>query len=284
MAVVSDGVPDESGILRRLQLTELEILKEVVRICKDNALQYFLIGGTLLGAVRHRGFIPWDDDIDIAMPRTDYERFLALCKSQLDSRYYVHCNDTDPLYWLSYAKIRKHGTVFDEAVSAHLSVPKGIFVDVFPLDSAARRTSPFQRLQARLVQYIKIPVQYKAGLFSPRGIGWKKHLLLIGCSAFSAHSLSKLQQRIMSWNRNDDAPYYVSLGSRYDLFKQGIPKDIYVPSVEIEFEGELFSAPRDWDYVLKRIYNDYTRLPLEENRETHEPVRVTFDTEGRADI
>jgi lipopolysaccharide cholinephosphotransferase len=279
-----NGESEESTVLRRLQLTELEILKEVVRICKENMLQYFLIGGTLLGAVRHRGFIPWDDDIDIAMPRDDYERFLTLCKEQLDSKYYVHSSDTDPSYWLPFAKVRKHNTVFDEVGVAHRNVPKGIYVDIFPLDCADRQTSLPQTIQAKVVRYLTTLILYRTGLRSSRGIGWKRHLLLSVSSVFSIHSLSKFQQRIMSWNRNDDAPYYASLGSHYDSFKQGILKDIYLPATEVEFEGELFNAPRDWDYVLKRIYNDYMGLPPEDNRVTHKPVRIIFDTEEQENI
>lgn len=282
--IVYKGESEDSTVLRRLQLTELGILKEAVRICEDNMLQYFLIGGTLLGAVRHRGFVPWDDDIDIAMPRKDYEQFLVLCKEQLDSRYYVHCNDTDLSYWQPYAKVRKHNTVFDEVGIAHLNVPKGIYVDIFPLDCADRQTSLPQTIQATVVTYLKSLIQYRTGLYSSRGMGWKKHLLLSASSVFSTHSLSKFQQRIMSWNRKEDAPYYVSLGSHYDCFRQGIPKNIYLPATQLEFEGEMFSAPRDWDYMLKRMYNDYMRPLPEDKRVTHMPVRIIFDTEGQESI
>lgn len=283
--IVYKGESEDSTVLRRLQLTELEILKEAVRICEDNMLQYFLFSGTLLGAVRHGGFIPWDDDIDIAMPRKDYEQFLVLCKEQLDSRYYLHCNDTDLSYWQPYAKVRKNNTVFDEVAIAHLNVPKGIYVDIFPLDCADRQTSLLQTIQATVVAYVQVLILYRTGLYSSRGIGWKKRLLLSASCVFSAHSLSKFQQGIMSWNRNDDAPYYVSLGSPGGTSsKQGIPKDIFLPPTEVEFEGEMFSAPRDWDYVLKRMYNDYMRLPPEDKRVMHKPVRIIFDTEGREDI
>lgn len=281
---VHNGKSEQSTILRRLQLTELEILKEAVRICRENMLQYFLIGGTLLGAVRHRGFIPWDDDIDIAMPRKDYEQFLHLCKEQLDTRYYLHCSDTDPSYWLPFAKVRKHNTVFDEVGIAHLSVPKGIYVDIFPLDCADRQTSLPQTIQAKVVRHLTTLIQYRTGSCSSRGIGWKRHFLLSVSSVFSIHFLSRFQQRVMSWNRNNDAPYYASLGSHYDSFKQGILKEAYLPATEVEFEGEMFSAPRDWDYVLKRIYNDYMRLPPEDQRVTHKPLRIIFDTEGEENM
>jgi lipopolysaccharide cholinephosphotransferase len=291
-----NGESEDSTVLRRLQLTELEILKEAVRICETGKLRYFLTGGTLLGAVRHKGFIPWDDDIDIAMPRKDYEQFLNLCSEQLDSRYYVHDSDTDPSYWLPFAKIRKHNTVFDEVDMAHLDVPKGIYVDIFPLDSADKQASPFQGIQARVVRTVGAVIIYRKGLFLSRETGREmtsvrtllkallKILLVSASRAFSMHALSKLQQRVMSWNRNDDAPCYVSLGSHYRHFQQAILKDMYLPATEVEFEGEMFSAPRDWDYILRRIYGDYMKLPPEDKRVTHNPVRIIFDTQGQEDV
>ena len=89
--------------LRKLQMAELEILKEFVRLCEAHGLQYYLVGGTLLGAVRHKGFIPWDDDIDVAMPRGDYDRFSQIAPKELDPRYFYQCPDTDPHYFLTYA-------------------------------------------------------------------------------------------------------------------------------------------------------------------------------------
>ena len=87
--------------LRKLQMAELEILKEFVRLCEAHGLQYYLVGGTLLGAVRHKGFIPWDDDIDVAMPRGDYDRFAQIAPKELDPRYFYQCPDTDPHYFKS---------------------------------------------------------------------------------------------------------------------------------------------------------------------------------------
>ena len=93
--------------LQKLQQTETEILEEIDRLCEKHSIVYYLAGGTLLGAVRHRGFIPWDDDIDVAMPRNDYERFRDICLSELDERFYLHCPQTDKNYWLPFAKVRK---------------------------------------------------------------------------------------------------------------------------------------------------------------------------------
>ena len=291
-----NGDSSNDTVLRRLQLTELEILREAVRVCETNKLRYFLIGGTLLGAVRHKGFIPWDDDVDIAMPRRDYEQFLNLCREQLGPKYYVHCSSTDPFYWLPFAKIRKLNTVFDEADIAHLDVPKGIYVDVFPLDNASAQASLCKRIQAGLVKNVGMVIFYRRGLFFSRDIRREttsvrtllkallKVLVVSASYLLSMHTLSRLQQRVMSWNGNDDASCYVSLGSHYRCFQQAIPKGTYLPATEVEFEGRMFSAPRDWDYILRRIYGDYMELPPEGQRTTHNPVRINFDTEEQEDV
>ncbi len=275
---------------------ELEILNEVVRVCEANRLRYFLIGGTLLGAVRHKGFIPWDDDVDIAMPRRDYEHFLSLCGEQLCPKYYVHCSSTDPLYWLPFAKIRKHNTVFDQADTAHLDAPKGIYVDVFPLDNAASQANLFQRTQARAVMTLGLVILYRRRLLFLRDLRKEttsvrtslkallKVLVVFASYVLSMHILSRLQQAAMSWNRNESASCYVSLGSHYRCFRQAIPKSAYLPATEVEFEGRMFSAPRDWDRILRRIYGDYMELPPEGQRTTHNPVRISFDTEGQENV
>ena len=96
----------EQKILNRLHEEMIRIYKEIARICDKHNLTYFVVGGTLLGAVVHKGYIPWDDDLDIAMPRDSYDRFIEICKTDLDEKFYLHCIDTDEKYWLSFAKVR----------------------------------------------------------------------------------------------------------------------------------------------------------------------------------
>ena len=104
----------EKSVLRRLQQTEFEILKEFDRICKKHNIQYFLDSGTALGAARHKGFIPWDDDIDVGMLRSDYEHFLEICPKELEQKYFLQTIETDPGCPCLFAKIRKNGTIYQE--------------------------------------------------------------------------------------------------------------------------------------------------------------------------
>ena len=126
--------------LRKVQLTELEILEKIDEICKKNNINYFLIGGTLLGDVRHKGFIPWDDDIDIGMLREDYEKFINVClkNGALGKDYYLHCNESDDDYFIPFIKVKKNNTTFAEKNIENINTHKGIFLDIFPYDNVPK--------------------------------------------------------------------------------------------------------------------------------------------------
>ena len=119
--------------MNELQKCQLEILKEFIRICKDNNLQYYLVGGTCLGAVRHKGFIPWDDDIDVAMPRDDYDKFITL-QDQMKKPYFIQTYKSDKNYIYNFAKVRDSSTTFVENFFACSQMNHGVWIDVFPLD------------------------------------------------------------------------------------------------------------------------------------------------------
>ena len=118
---------------------ELDILLEIDSFCKKNNLRYFLAYGTLIGAIRHKGFIPWDDDIDIGMMRKDYDLFIKYASEELDSKYYLDCYETNKNCYLPFAKVRKNNTIFDEEENHHLNNHKGIYVDVIPIENASNK-------------------------------------------------------------------------------------------------------------------------------------------------
>ena len=119
---------------KTLQDIELDILKQFINICNKENLQYYVVGGTLLGAVRHKGFIPWDDDIDVSMPRQDYEKFLTVAKKYLSEPYFLQTRITDKNTLFNYAKIRNSNTTFIEQSIKKLDMNHGVFIDIFPLD------------------------------------------------------------------------------------------------------------------------------------------------------
>ena len=132
---VVDQVPGRQ--LRDLQLVDVEIFREFVRVCEAHGLRCYLAYGTLLGAVLHRGFIPWDDDIDVTMPRPDYERFARICASELRPGFTWQSYRTDRHYPFLFGKLLKDGTVLRQAPWAHLPLQHSVYIDVFPLDGCA---------------------------------------------------------------------------------------------------------------------------------------------------
>ena len=119
---------------QRIKEIELEIFKVFLDIANKLDIKYYLIGGTLLGAVRHKGFIPWDDDIDVGLPRKDYEKFIAEAQKYLPDYYFLQTYETDPEYPLSFAKIRDSRTTYLETALNNKKINHGVFFDIFPLD------------------------------------------------------------------------------------------------------------------------------------------------------
>lgn len=260
--------------LEKLHRTEMEIVDEIDRICVANNLRYFLVGGTLLGAVRHGGFIPWDDDMDVAMPRPDYEKFLTLCETQLGSDFFCQSYRNDEVYVPPFAKVKKNGTKFIEAIDNGIQYGKhpGIWVDIFPLDYAKKQNGT-QKMQRKLIVKLRNMKSFK---LNRRKSKWYKKFV---ASFFSHRFLSSMRQKVMTRCKKGD--FYVNLGSRYDVIKQTMPISVYEPAVRLKFEDREYMAPADYKYVLNRIYgDDYMSLPPEEKRVTHEPVEISFGDEG----
>ena len=245
----------------------LELLDEFVRICEKNNLVYFLTAGTLLGAVRHKGFIPWDDDMDIAMPRNDYEKFLDLYDGNNTSNYYVLSNRSpnDVVHHdKQYAKLCKKGTVYAEK-NVNPNKYSGIFIDIFPFDKCVLFFAPLQTLliKSTLKLYlmktrIAIP-QKKIKIF----VG--KILCFFSRERFLDTLLSKLYLLFNKFNTK-----YISFFSgRYGWKKETHKYSDVFPLTRIQFEGKYYCVPCNWDLFLKKLYGNYMELPPVEERHIH---------------
>ena len=140
--------------LRRLQLTQLEILEYVDSFCKDNNIKYSLYAGTLLGAVRHQGFIPWDDDLDICMPRNEYDKFIRLWNDNEHEKYFLQNKENTPTFTQSFTKIRKKNTNFLQEDDLGMDYHTGIFIDVFPVDRIPNGKIAKKIFQLRCMVYL----------------------------------------------------------------------------------------------------------------------------------
>ncbi len=276
--------------LRRLQLAELDILVAIDAVCREHGITYFIDSGTALGARRHAGFIPWDDDIDIAMPRDDYERFLGIAQEALGDAYVVANPEGDDRMAGLFAKVWKRGTKFftDETIEA--GIDQGIFVDVFPYDRVSSDPKQAKRqlsscLLWQSVSYLHhskaINVPHKGALGAVEKIGCRA----VHVVAHGALSPKKIRERFTraATAARDDAQArelacmnYVNSGS--------YPVEVLLPPAPVYFEGHEFPAPANLDAYLELLYGeDWSELPPESDRRNHAPRELDFG-DGRADF
>ncbi len=261
---------------RKMQLVELDMLVEFDRVCRRNGINYVLFGGSLLGAVRHRGYIPWDDDADIAMLREDYEAF-KLHMHELDPKIcFFQDHDTDPEYRWGYGKLRRTGTRYIRVGQEHLKCRTGIFVDIFPMDDVPVSTvgQIFQDWHCfclRKILWSEVAKKNTKGF-------WRFWFTLL--SRIPVAVPFRALDRYASRSRNDSPNrvrclMFPATGTLYKKNpiseRYSMPKSWFTERSEYEFEGRSFYSSKDYDTVLRYIYGDYMILPDEKGKEQHSP-------------
>ncbi len=251
----------EGELLKQVQQTELSILKDVAAFCEEKGINYCITSGTLLGAVRHNGFIPWDDDIDISMPRADYEKFLTYANDFIDG-YEIVSTKLNNRYPIAIAKVRKCGTVMKEPSMAHLDINHGVWIDVFPLD----KVDDIENLGKRAHKFnlLTTVINYKLKVSIPKKISTK--LFCIFLSAFSVKQLDRFRTKIMASEEHANAKHYTSFASNLGPKNLLLGEDVYFPLKKVKFEDELFFAPAQCEKWLESAYGDYMTLPPENER------------------
>lgn len=271
--------------LKKLQKVELEMLHDFVDICDKNNLQYFGIGGTAIGALRHQGFIPWDDDIDLAFERADYEKFCQIIEKEYSDKYYILRYETNKAYPLFTARMCKKGTVFREHAMKNVNCPFGIFLDLYAYDNVPDDKKAMRKQAVTVWLYSKLLIL--CSIKSPNLVlmhGVKKKVVLFACKI--AYVLFKLIHLSTDWvyqkgkklcvqyNGQEtkrlaylpDAKPYTSMIKRKDLY----------PLKKMQFEDLQLNFPNNMHEMLKAYYGDYMQLPPEEKRYNHCPYKLKF--------
>lgn len=256
----------------RLQETQMEIMDVIHSVCINNGVKYYIIGGTLLGAIRHGGFIPWDFDIDIAMERGEYEKFKRVCDYALPEEYsYRDYTNTDG-FLHPHALVCKNGTElltkYDKINGITDSL--GIYVDIFPLDHAPD-SKRLQERQANRLKFIKKFKSYRAPLsFSNSSIKRIARKIFRMLFFFvSINQINHIQQKEMMRYSSTASQNWCSMSSHYSYQKQCMPKEIYGEPILLDFAGRKYYAPDRYIDYLQRIFGDYMKLPPEEKRKAN---------------
>lgn len=277
-----DGFVVDS-MMKRAWAAEMEIMQEIDRICKENDLQYYAAWGTLLGTIRHKGFIPWDDDMDMGMLREDYERFIEIAPKKLKPEYFLQTWKTDKSYPYAFAKIRKKGTVFIEAVSQKTNAHNEIFVDIFPYDVYPDNETVRTKLMKKIM-LLKYSLWMKDGM-TP----WLRHKSILDRLLVRAkyvphyfyaltHSRDAMiaeYEKLMPMYNAETSKYYVEQSGGTPFGKWIIPTECFKKFIEVKFEDTMFLVPEKYDLYLKTVYGDYMQLPPVEKRGNwHQIVEV----------
>ncbi len=253
----------------KLKKIELEILDHFVYFCKQNNLTYYLTYGTLLGAIRHKGFIPWDDDIDVAMPPKDYQKFLELYSKDKQDKYLLQYVNNEKYYHTIFAKIRKNNTCMVEKEWQYIKIHKGINIDIFPLfpypnDKKDAKKLIFNLKLSQLLlsknnktSSIKNKILFFILRFIPRKITNKWVI--------------KMLDKALNYNK----PF--SCYKTDELKDPVVKTDWFKETMELPFEDRKYTVPKNYDEILKTMYGDYMTPPKEEDRIGHGDIILSFN-------
>lgn len=241
----------EGSALRRDQLEMLEVLRVFAEICKEHDIKWWLCSGTLLGAARHGGFIPWDDDIDVSMLKKDYRKLLKILRKMDSDEYFYQCIQTDVDHINLFGKFRRKagGLMSTDRRSSYFKY-SGIGFDVFSIEKSSQ-------FAAHMGKFFYLNMQHPTQYIKNRTF---RHFMIRLVQVINFGLLLPLTRLIGLINPKND--YHYELGSGF--YDQPFHYEDIFPLTTIEFEGVTFPAPKDTDMYLKRMYGDWRKLPSEE--------------------
>ena len=274
----------EPEILEKLHDLQLEMLQDLQKVCEKYNIQYFAVFGTALGAVRHKGFIPWDDDIDVGMLRKDYDIFLNVVEKEMGDKYQIMTPEVDKNYACCVTKFQRKGTKFISYLSDKLDCDQCIFIDIFPFDCIAPTKRKAQ--QQQVITLFLDRLIYLCGSSHPiipysgikyhiaAGICWGGHYML-KLLHLSPKSIYKIFVKQCTKYNKINTNVVTSFGDGSSL-KYRTSVNRMFPLKEIPFENRMIKVLENNDEHLKRTYGDYMQLPPEDQRVNHAPYIIEF--------
>lgn len=259
--------------LKKLHENLLIIMDEIDRICTKNGIRYYLGGGSLIGAIRHHGFIPWDDDMDINMPYADFMRFIDIAPYELGDKFYFRWITTEKHYIHDFAKVAMKGTLFQERYSTDME-HSGIFVDIFPIYPSSGYKKKFER-KKRITKFLH-------GCLFAKGVDWKikgpRDLPRIVLSnLLSSKQIYELMLAVINPLKEEVATHYACYPSLYPIISQVCPIEWCGEGIRLPFEDREYICPSAPQKKLALEYGvNYMQLPPLEKRKIHYPLKVTF--------
>lgn len=278
----------EPEVLQKLQKVELEMLKDFDALCEKYQIDYFGCGGTAIGAVRHQGFIPWDDDIDIAFTRENYEKFLAVADKEYPGKYKVLNPERDENYVLMTTRWIKCGTTFQEECFKDTDCDFGIFLDLYCFENIPD-DDKLMRKQAKkawfwgkllIMSGVPHPTLYQTGI-TKTIIGTVAYLghLFLKVMPISKRFLYNKAKEAATMYRNEETKRMAYLFDP-QLYTSIVDKENVVPTCKLPYEGMMIRFPGKTEaYLTTRYGDDYMTLPPEDKRHNHPPYKLNFGDE-----
>lgn len=264
--------------IEQLKKIELDILKEFIAVCDKLNLRYMVDYGTLLGAVRHKGFIPWDDDIDVAMPRPDFDIFMEKAQSLLPKNLFVQNYHSDKNFPRLYAKIRNSDTTFLEKDYSCTDMNHGIYIDIFALDGVPEDKQEQQKLFDKIIKLLAKIMYYNNIYYTEVDYFYHKNPIIrflkqakkfyykhLTNKDKNVAKLRRKAEKILRQNDYEKSEFVGDLSAAYST-KEFLPKAMFENLIKLQFENLQVNAPADYDRYLTCVYGDYMTLPPEEER------------------
>lgn len=271
---------DNEEQTKRIQKELIPLLFEVKRVCEENDIPYFLCAGSALGAVRHKGFIPWDDDIDIGMLRKDYIRFLDVARKELKEGYLlIDANDT-PDYYVGHAKVFRDNTALVNRETSHLRIHHGFYLDIFPFDTLPENEDEQEKMYKDFNDIKDLFARMKKwNVYTGKNPikKWFANQQYYNHKIYSSKKVFDDMNGILTRYLDSDSNVVADMFAPYNKRLFYNISDIF-PVAIMSFEGEEYPIPGNYDKYLTVMYGDYMTLPPEDKRYVKHDI-ICFDTE-----